>query len=232
MNAQEQILDFLKRLAQNNNRQWFNAHKDEYNHLKLLYEEMVTRFISAISEFDEEIKSVQTQDCLFRIYRDIRFSPDKTPYKTHFGAYIAAQGGRKSTRAGYYFHLEPENNMLTGGIWMPDPATLKILRQSIYENMDEFLDILHAPDFVKYYSDLDGRKLSIAPRPYSKDYEHVDLLKYKDYTAFHHITPKMLKGEDLVLAAIPVFKAIYPLNRFLNYALDEAREHSLNKITL
>jgi uncharacterized protein (TIGR02453 family) len=100
---------------------------------------------------------------LFRIYRDIRFSPDKTPYKTHFAAYISL-GGRSSERAGYYIHLEPGNCLLSGGVWMPPAPLLKKLRQEIYSQIDEFMDILDRPSFKKLYPELEGDVLKRNPR--------------------------------------------------------------------
>ncbi len=129
-----QILQFLTELRENNYREWFQDNKKRYDALKDGFTEEVQQLINRIGLFDPEIIGLEAKDCLFRIYRDIRFSPDKTPYKTHFGAYIA-RGGRSSERGGYYLHLEPGNSMLSGGVWMPPTPLLKKLRQEFFYGM-------------------------------------------------------------------------------------------------
>ena len=142
------IFDFLRKLRDNNDREWFNAHKPEYLELKDRFEKWVSELIERTADFDEEVRGLAAKDCVYRIYRDTRFSPDKTPYKTHFGAYIASPGGRNSNRAGYYVHLEPDGSLLGGGLYCPDPALLKRLRQDIYDNIEEFTSILQEKAFV------------------------------------------------------------------------------------
>ena len=105
MNAE--IMQFLTELKQNNNREWFQANKNRYDSLRKGFIDEVQQLIDRIALFDPEIAGLEAKDCLFRIYRDIRFSPDKTPYKIHFAAYMASCGGRGSERGGYYIHLEP-----------------------------------------------------------------------------------------------------------------------------
>ena len=109
------ILTYLTRLRENNNREWFQAHKEEYDRLRPIFIDKVQQLIDRIAQFDDEIAGLEAKSCMYRIYRDIRFSPDKTPYKTYMSAYMA-KGGRKSLRAGYYFHLEPGNCMISGGM--------------------------------------------------------------------------------------------------------------------
>ena len=132
------IFAFLKELRENNNREWFAEHKATYIHLKSGYEELVDELIGRIALWDEEVRNLKAKDCVYRIYRDVRFSPDKSPYKTHFGAYICGFRGRNSGRCGYYIHIEPGRSLLGGGCYCPEPALLKRLRQDIYDNMDFF----------------------------------------------------------------------------------------------
>ena len=138
MNAE--IIQFLTELRQNNNREWFQANKSRYDSLRKGFIDEVQQLIDRIALFDPEIAGLEAKDCLFRIYRDIRFSPDKTPYKIHFAAYMASCGGRGSERAGYYIHLEPGGCLLSGGVWCPPPALLKALRKDIYENIEDYFD--------------------------------------------------------------------------------------------
>lgn len=123
----KEILDYLSRLRENNNREWFQAHKEEYDRLRPLFVEKIQELIQQISQFDEDIVGLEAKNCMYRIYRDIRFSPDKTPYKSYMSAYMA-KGGRKSLRAGYYFHFEPGNCLLSGGVWCPEPKLPSTMR--------------------------------------------------------------------------------------------------------
>ena len=125
----KELFQFLSELRLHNNREWFQANKPRYDLLHRQFIEVVQELINRMTLFEPELAGLTPKDCIFRIYRDIRFSPDKTPYKTHFGAYIAAYGGRKSEYAGYYLHLEPGASMLAGGVWCPPPALLKLFRK-------------------------------------------------------------------------------------------------------
>ena len=149
------IPGFLGELRKNNNREWFQANRKWYEQCRSEFEFFVTLLINEIGKFDRSIGALKASDCLFRIYRDIRFSPDKTPYKTNFGAYIA-KGGRKSEFAGYYFHIEPGNCMLAGGIYMPSKEILKAIREEIYHNTEDFLAIIHNKDFQKVFLEISG----------------------------------------------------------------------------
>jgi len=221
MNIQ-QILNFLKALKANNNREWFNANKDSYIEAKKNFEELVATLILKIGEFDEEVKYLTPSECIFWIYRDVRFSHDKSPYKTHFGAYIAPGGGRKSILGGYYIHLESENNMLGGGIYCPEPSALKKIRQSVYENYDELEEILNDAQFVsifgKMYSD---ESLKKAPAGFPADFKGMEHLKFKHFCVGHFLSDSELLKEDLTVYAPKVFKAMVPFNRFFNEILED-----------
>ena len=138
----EKSLAFLTVLKENNYKEWFHENKPLYEEAKKEFEPFVNILIQEIRSIDKEVGHLEPKDCIFRVFRDIRFSKDKTPYKTNFGAFVAKGGGRKSEFGGYYFHLEPDNCLLAGGIWMPQPDILKAMRQEIYHNIDEFLEIL------------------------------------------------------------------------------------------
>jgi uncharacterized protein (TIGR02453 family) len=211
-------IEFLKTLEENNSREWFQKNKAWYNASLADFKQMIAQLIPAIAVFDKNVASLEVNDCLFRIYRDIRFSHDKTPYKTNFGAYMSS-GGRKSIYAGYYFHLEPDGNMLAGGLYMPQPEILKRVRQEIYENIDEFLDIINAPDFKKYFGTIEGRKLKKCPTGFSSEFEHSDLLCYKDYSILNSLTDKSLLSVKSIDDFVKVFRAMLPLNSFINTAI-------------
>ena len=190
----KEILDYLSRLRENNNREWFQAHKEEYDRLRPLFVEKIQELIQQISQFDEDIVGLEAKNCMYRIYRDIRFSPDKTPYKSYMSAYIA-KGGRKSLRAGYYFHFEPGNCLLSGGIWCPEPKLLKALRQAVYDNYDELKDIVENKEFKSLYRDWVGETLKIVPRPFPRDCEQAAWLKRKDYVVVN-VKPDDFFGKD------------------------------------
>lgn len=222
MSVPKNILEFARQLKQNNNREWFNENKDWYKQVHAQFEQLTATLISKIAEFDEEIKYLTPKECMFRIYRDVRFSHDKSPYKTYFGAYMAAGGGRKSPKGGYYLHLDPAGSFLSVGIWAPEPPVLKALRQSVYDNIDELNEIREAPDFKKYFSGFfEEGKLKNVPREFPKDFPEAELLKLKHYLVNFSLDEKMLGADDFVAKAVDVFKAGYPFNRFFNYTVDE-----------
>lgn len=216
------ILSFLNKLKINNNKEWFEANKKSYLESKSQFEILVNILIGEIVKFDKEISGIQAKDSIFRIYRDVRFSPDKTPYKTNFGAYMV-KGGRKSGFAGYYFHIEPDNVFLSGGIYMPAPQVLKAIRDEIYHNFDVFDDIITKPEFKKHFGNIAGSKLKSIPKGYPKDFEGSELLKFKDYYIFEQVNINKIKTEEeFIIMASEVFKLMVPLNGFLNNAIEDA----------
>jgi len=213
------ILAFLQELNENNNQEWFHSHKTIYNEAKLEFENFVNKLIPAIAEFDNGIKNITAKDCTYRIYRDIRFSKDKTPYKINMGAYMV-KNGKKSNKAGYYFHLEPGGSLLAGGIYMPPPDMLKLVRSEIYYNVEAFKKIIYNKQFIKLFGELDNDKLVNAPKDFPKDFPDIDLLKYKNYTFIHKLTDKQMHSENLLEETISIFKMMYPFNSFMNHALE------------
>ena len=215
------IHDFIKRLTSNNSREWFQQHKTEYDEVKKAHEEIVTQLISQIALFDEDIKGVQAKDCIFRIYRDVRFSPDKSPYKNHIGAYIANRGGRKSERAGYYFHIGADESFLSGGIYCPRPNVLKALREAVYHNIEEYLNIIHQKEYEKYFTEFFSDSLKTVPKGFPKDFEHAEFLKYRHYSPASPLSDAFFEQKEYMVELVKRCKALYPYNRFLNYTVDE-----------
>lgn len=212
-------LAFVADLKLNNNREWFTENKSRYLEAKAEFEAALEELIPMLKSFDNSIDITSANDCLFRIYRDVRFSKNKEPYKPHFGAFIA-RGGRKSKYAGYYLHLEAGGSFLGGGIYMPEPKVLKAIRTDIYQNPEEFLQILNDKGFSKYYPEIYGEKLKLAPKGFPYDFEHVDLLKHKHYALAHSVSDNFWKEEKLANRMVELFKAQYAFNRFLNYAVE------------
>ena len=220
--AVENIIRFLSELNINNNREWFAENKARYDQVRIEFEKMSKDLIAAISTFDEDIKHVEAKDCVFRIYRDTRFSHDKTPYKTHFGVFIASAGGRKSQRGGYYLHLDPAGCFVAAGVWCPQPDLLKALRQSVYDNIDELNEIRNSPTFSQYFTSFfEEDKLKTVPRGFPKDFPDAEMLKLKHYMVEYKLDEKLINSPDFVQELTDIVKCAYPLNRFLNYTVDE-----------
>lgn len=215
------ILMFLGDLKQNNNREWFAENKKHYENANKSLLKLVDQVIPIVQHIDSTVGDLVAKDCIFRIYRDTRFSPDKTPYKTNMGAYFA-RGGRKSVYAGYYMHLEPGGSMLAGGIWMPEPEVLKRIRQEIYYNSIEFKTLLSAKAFKDYFGVLseDG-KLKNPPRDFPADFHDIELLKHKNFTMFHLIDDATVCSDEFPMLVNKVFEAMKPVNKFLNRAFRE-----------
>jgi uncharacterized protein (TIGR02453 family) len=216
------ILNFLRSLKENNNREWFAAHKDSYRDAMSIFEQMSNELIVKIAKFDKQILAVNVKDCIFRIYRDIRFSPDKTPYKTHFVVYIAAQGGRRSELAGYYLHLDPAGSFLGAGIWGPQPNVLKALRQSVYDNIDELNEIRNEKKFKSCFPSLfQDDRLKSVPAGFPKDFPDSDLLKLKHYLLEYPVNEQLLEAPDFLDRVGDIFEIAAPFNKFLNYTVEE-----------
>lgn len=214
----EKTFNFLNELSGNNNREWFTSNKNPYDEARKEFTGFVDQLIGRIASFDETIRGVTSSGCLFRIYRDTRFSKDKTPYKTNFGAFII-NGGRKSPLAGYYVHIEPTRSFLAGGVYMPPPDVLKKVRMEIMYNPGKFLSIINEPAFREAFGGLEGDRLVRPPKGFPQDFEHVDLLKYKSYIVVHPLDDDLASGESLLDHATETFALLYPFNRFINIAL-------------
>ena len=212
------IFNFLKTLKQNNNKEWFDANKQAYLDSKAELEAFVDELIRGISKFDKGISTdTKAKDCVFRIYKDVRFSKDKTPYKTNMGASINP-GGKKSLKAGYYFHCEPGNSFIAGGMYMPEPEYLQAIRQEIDYNPDPLMKIFKSASFKKYYNGLsDEEKLKNPPKGFDKEHPNIELLKNKHFIVLHQFHDKQVMDKNFAKEAIAGFKAMHP---FLEYLRD------------
>ncbi len=214
--------DFLKELKAKNDREWFTANKTKYEKAKAEFEVFIDALIARIARFDPNIAHHKAKDCIFRIYRDVRFSQDKSPYKVHFGAHVspAVKKSDIHSRAGYYIHLEPGGSFLAGGAYLPQGDWLKAIRQEIAYNPEEFKGILKAPSFKKYFKEMEGEQLKTAPRDYPKDHPEIELLKYKSFLASHYCDDKHVLSTDFLDHCEKVFEALYPFDHFLNKSTD------------
>jgi uncharacterized protein (TIGR02453 family) len=216
------IYTFLKQLKNNNNKEWFDLHKDQYLKAKEEHEALIDEVIKGIRKFDKKIDpSLTGKQCTFRIYKDVRFSKDKTPYKTNMGASINP-GGKKTMTAGYYLHCEPGKNFIAGGVWMPEAEMLQAIRQEIDYNPKPLLKILGSASFKKYFKGLDEEdKLKTVPKGYDKTHPHIELLKNKHFLVSHELSDKEMNAANNVKTIVDGFKAMYPLMEYLRTAQEK-----------
>ena len=213
---QPTTFSFLKNLKKNNNKQWFDENRKAYEAAKADFEVFVTEILAQLSKTEPAFKELAAKDCIFRIFRDVRFSKDKTPYKSHFGAYFI-KGGKKETGGGYYLHLEPGAIFIGGGMWMPENDVLKKLRQEIDYNFDEFKKILNAASFKKTYGSLSNEdKLKTLPKGYVADNPAIEYLKLKSFTASSKMDDKTLADKGAAATCAKTMQAMRPFIDFLN----------------
>lgn len=216
----ELILKFLKDIAKNNNREWFEKNKPKYLEAKQNFEDFLEAAHKEMVKFDEGIGGLNPRKMGFRIYRDVRFSKDKRPYKVNMGAGFSPNG-KMEQEPGYYLHLEPNNkSFVAGGIYMPNPENLAKIRQEIDYNADKLLKIFKDKKFKKYFNELDDfDKLKTAPKGYPKDHEHIKLLQHKSFIVSFPFTDAQVKDKKFVKNVAEVCKAIKMLNDYLNEAI-------------
>jgi len=210
-------LDYLKAIGKNNNRDWFLKNKELYNEARGNFESFVQNLLNEITVFEPIMKGLEVKSCVYRFNRDIRFSNDKSPYKTHFGAFMV-RGGKKNgdKLAGYYFHIEPGKSIIAGGAYMPPAPWLSAIREKIDYDPAEIREIIKDKEFIKYFGKIDGEKLKKAPKGYPTDHPDIELLKYKSYLVFNEVKDDFVVSNNLFNHTIKVFKAMKPLNDFLN----------------
>lgn len=211
---------FVEALIENNDRNWFQAHKVEYEDAKQNIEVFATEIINELRKIDTTIsEDLTAKKCVMRIYRDVRFSKDKSPYKNNFGIGISTKG-KGGDAAGYYVHIQPHQSFVAGGYWMPQGEHLKAIRQEIDYNTQDILDIIEDKEFKSYFYYLDEQeKLKTVPKGYHADNPHIEILKLKSFTVTHKFTNDELFKKDSALAVADGLKKMYPLISFLNHAV-------------
>lgn len=220
---QATTLKFLKDLKKNNEKTWFEAHRKQYEEARADFGEFIQQLIDRQAKKDPSIANLKAKECMFRINRDIRFSKDKSPYKTNFGASIN-KGGKKSIFGGYYFHLEPGKSFAGGGMWMPMPPELKKVRQEIEYCFDEFKQITGSKKFKSVYDGLytgEESKLSKVPQGFDKESPAAEYLKFKSFIALHDLKDADITSAALLKNAATCFETLQPLLLFINRAAGE-----------
>ncbi|EFN91289.1 DUF2461 domain-containing protein [Prevotella amnii] len=232
----KRIQTFLNGININNNREWFQEHKTEYDIVRADFEQSVFKLITAISKFDLEIAHLVPKDCTYRFYRDIRFSPDKSPYKRHLGAYICAKG-RKSLRGGYYFHLQPGNNIIAVGCYYLPTNILTSCRNEIIVNIEEWLKNVENNNFVSTFGKVgegkwDGKNtasdkgfgldfLKTCPKGFPKDYQYIKYLRMKDYCCWLKLTDDFFLQPNWEDQLANICKVGKPMMDMINSVVDD-----------
>ncbi len=233
------ILAFLRELANNNNRDWFQAHKAWYDRCHAAFVQLTDEYITLLQSIDPALAGLQPKDCIWRIYRDVRFSANKNPYKEWFGTFPAAPapgkpntGGKHSMRGGYYLHLQPGHCLFAGGIWCPNPDLLRALRQEVAANWDEIDSIMATPSWQRYFGDFDTEWM-LKKVPQGFDLSGMDELtatrvgnwiKRKAFTFSTPLTDDEVCAPDFMTRLADICRAAKPMNDFLNYTFEEYGE--------
>ena len=218
MTIEKATIKFLSELAVNNNRDWFQTNKKSFDAAQANLVEFSGYLIGEIGKFDDAVIGIDPLSCVFRIYRDVRFAKDKSPYKTNLGTYISP-GGRKSMQPGYYLHVHPGHSFIAGGKHIPDgPETLKI-RNAIAANTDEFLKIVEKKSFRETFGEMRGDRLKSAPKGFDPDHKAVEYLKLKEFMAFQELPDEVLTSPEFPKSLVRTLKQMYPLIAFLRKAL-------------
>jgi uncharacterized protein (TIGR02453 family) len=217
LQIEKSTMQFLSDLKKHNEREWFAANRKRYEDARKNFTDLIQAVINEITTFDPILKGLEAKSCIYRINRDIRFSNDKSPYKSHFGAFIL-RGGNKNMHslAGYYIHVEPGNSMLAGGAYMPPTSRLSVVREKIDEQGNELMKIISNKEFIRYFGELEGEKLKTAPKGYPKDHKYIELLKFKSFLATKLMSDAEVLRKDYFSSIISGCRAMKPLIDFLN----------------
>jgi uncharacterized protein (TIGR02453 family) len=216
---QNTTIQFINQLKKNNNKPWFDANRKKYEAAKTDFVAFVQQLIDGISRFDKGVAGLQAKNCIFRINRDIRFSKDKSPYKTNMGAYINP-GGKKINTPGYYFHLEPGQSFAAGGLYVPEAAMLAKARQEIDYNFKAWEKITSDKMFKKYFTKVDGiETLSRPPKGYDANNPAIEYLKMKSYIVSRPFADETLVSKQLLKESLNTFEAMKPFIHFLSEAI-------------
>jgi len=217
MNIQA-LIKFLKNLQENNTKDWFDLNRPHYEKLRKDWLEVVAKLINQTIVFDPEMAELDPKKCIFRINRDVRFSANKSPYKNNFGISLS-KGGKTADFCGYYVHLQPKGSFIAGGSYQPTPDKLAAIRQEIDYNFNEFKGIIEHKEFVKHFGVLTGDKLQRPPKGYHIENPAIAYIKHKGFLAYLPLADEDLDEKKLLLNCEKAFKAMKPLNDFLNRAI-------------
>jgi uncharacterized protein (TIGR02453 family) len=212
-------IDFLKSLKKNNNRDWFEANRGDYEAAKADFTTLVEHVLGELGKLDARFLELSAKDCMFRINRDVRFSKDKSPYKTNFGAGFTI-GGKKSALGGFYVHVEPDHGFIGGGLWMPQPDQLKKIRQEIDYSFHEFNKIIEDKTFKKTFGTLDMENaLKNPPKGYEAENPAIEFIKLKSFVTGSPIQNNEWVEKGILTKISTSFKQLNPFISFINTAI-------------
>lgn len=217
----KEILLFLQQLESNNNKEWMDANRSQYQKARSSFQVLISELLRQMVEMEPGMATLRPQDCIFRQNRDTRFSINKDPYKVHMAAYFAV-GGKKSDGPGYYLHIQPGESFVGGGIYWPSPEVLKKIRQEIDYAGPALAAIVEEPSFQNRFGGIEGEKLKSSPKDYSKDHPHIEFLRMKSFIASHSLSDKEVTSPALVTKVMESFRLMKPLNDFLAGAVEES----------
>lgn len=220
MSGFSKMLQFQKGLIVNNNREWFQEHKAAYEEIRKECCDEIDQIINKVSLVDERLRGVTHKDCIYRIYRDVRFSHDKSPYKTWFGI-VLGPNGKKTREAAYYIHLSPGDCGIFAGVWYPENDVLKALRSDIDGGIEEFLEIMNNPEFKSSFPGLVGESLKTIPKGYPKDYPYPEIIKMKEYLVRKPLADDFFDTDNWIDEIVSSVKLAKPFVDFLNYTFEE-----------
>jgi uncharacterized protein (TIGR02453 family) len=213
---QKSGFNFLQKLKKNNHRDWFNANKTTFQQEVELVEQFAEALLRELNRHDE-IETLSGKKSLHRIYRDIRFSSDKTPYKSNWSGYF--KRATKFRRGGYYFHLEPGNSYIAGGFWAPNAQDLKRVRDDIAFDATPLRKILKSKSFTSTFGALHGEQLKTAPKGFEAGHEAIDLLRYKQFLLIRRFTDKEVLSDSFLKEANQTFKNMRPFFDYMSEVL-------------
>lgn len=207
---------FLRSLKSNNNREWFEENKELYT---AAHENAIAFADALITEMNkvDNIDTVSGKKALFRIYRDLRFSNDKTPYKTHFSGSL--RRATRILRGGYYFHLEPGNSYVAGGFFGPSSDDLQLIRETIAQNAKPLRAILDDSDFKKTFGTLQGDAVKTSPRGFSIDHPDIDLIRHKQFYVKHSFSDKQVLHDDFRFEVVKTYLTLRPYFNYMSEIL-------------
>lgn len=217
----KEVLQFLSELAENNNKPWFDANKERYLRVKATVAEFADKLIAAVAEVEPDAALLSVKDCTYRIYRDVRFSPDKSPYKRHIGIFINPPYGKKSPLSGYYFHIEPGHCFACAGNIGLTPQLIRRIREAIFTEVEEYISIVESPEFKACYPFVGDNKLKTAPKGFPKDWEHLDYIRPRDFVAWSESTEALYISPKRVELLKPFIRQAKRYNDFINFTIEE-----------
>lgn len=222
MTNPQHVLAFLDLLSRNNNREWFAEHREEYDEFKRHAEATAQEFIRLVAQYAPGASSLTPAQCTYRIFRDTRFSADKTPYKNHFGIFVNPPLGKKAESLGWYLHLQPGASIIAAGTGWSSPNVLKAIRQGIFDEIDEYREIVENPEFKAALPELGMDVLKTAPKGFDKNWPYIDYLKPRIFGASASLADDVFASDNWIQTLIPAVSQGAKYNRFCNYFVYEA----------